>query len=662
MPRWRGVALCLGSLGAFDAHALALGEIEIHSFLNEPLVATVKARPSLNERVVNGCITLTLPPGSDGREIGINYLRDADIEVAPGTDGITLTIRSRNRVVDPVLGLVLRVDCEGGGTMLREYTALLDPRLPRGVQAAYARSATASRPTVTARPAAAPSSGLWRVRSGETLSRITASLAPGDRREQGRLLTAIIAANPDVFPDGDPNRLPAGALLKIPGTTDITGREMPPIARQRTPARTPVPLSARAPSGSAGGEVAPTPRLTLTNSEQVSDLQSADETARMVAESRRLLMETEAQYADAEALKARLRRLENQIALLERTLKLTERAAALSVQAPAVDVSGEASAGGDRQGTAVAMVAPTAAQPAAQPALEVATSTTVPQVQSEAVSRDRWWWLGVLLLAGVVVLVWRLRRRPEAGREEELVDWQLDQLVPEPIGASSMTGSGALEAAAPNLAHQETVFHEDPLADLPEEGEQHDAPVSPDEVPTLDHELTQQMEPQELLLEDFDFEERDTAAKPEVGNVLVRAEFFLLLRQPENAVKLLRETIEDGEPLNREPALWLMLLRIHRQERQRESFEKLREEFNRLFNIAVPDWEGAAKSAADATLERDYPRILDRIVKLWDSQFCEEFLNSLLRDDRDGTRRGFDIDIAEELLLLKGIWRIRSAH
>lgn len=656
--KWRRVALCIAAFGTAPAHAVGLGEIQVQSYLNEPFVATVAATVSANERVTADCIRLTMPPGSDGRDVGINYLRDAEIDVVAAGAGVTLTIRSRNRVVDPVLGLVLRVDCEGSGTMLREYTALLDPRLPRELQPAYARGA----PTAVAAPAMAaapPSTGSWRVRSGESLSRIAASLAPGDRRAQARLIDAIVAANPAVFPHGDPNRLPAGALLQIPGTTDTAIAQTPRGNR----ARTAVPVSARGQAPAAGPANEGQPRLTLTHSEQVTDLESANETARMVAESRRLLRETESQYAETEALRARLQRLEKQIALLEHALVLAEQGAAASPPAASAPRQGDEPRASDSAAPTAAMVAPAVSPPARQSPAQVETAapaTATPQLERAPEPRSYWWWLGGLMVLVIVLLLWRLRHTAAADREErELVEWQLDQLVPAPIGAG--TGGSALAGESPVPAHRETVFRQDPLADLAERRVPEGGASSGDEVPTLDHELTQRMEPQELLVETFDFEEHEVAAKPELGNVLVRAEFYQLLRQPENAIRVLREAIEGDAALNREPALWLMLLRVYRAQRLRDSFETLHGEFRQQFNIAVPNWEQSATPEEEASLEHNFPRLLERVVKLWDSELCGEFLDSLLRDDRDGTRRGFDLNIAEELLLLKGVWRLRRS-
>lgn len=666
--------LGVGALGAADAYAVALGEIKVDSYLNEPFVATVPARVDAREQVTQDCITLALPPGQNGNDVGISYLLDATVGLSGRGRDRVVTIRSRNRVVDPVLGLVLRVDCQGSGTMLREYTVLLDPHLPAGLQTAYARRAPpqanpAPRRKAVAAKTSPQAARSWRVRSGENLSRIAAALAPGDRREQLRLIDAIVATNPEVFPDGDPNRLPAGALLKIPGAADRKMAQSRATGSGAVSART--PAQARAASQPSGS-----PRLTLSNREQVTDLKSANETARMVTETRRLLMETETQYADTEALKARLNRLERQIALLERTLRAADRvtqaapsAASPEARQPArTEASQPANTAESATPQPVAVPpAPAAAAPTRKPPVEIAaTAVPEPRVVDDVQSHSYWWWLAALVLVGAGLLGWRIRRAMDSGQAEETeVEWQLDQLVPEPAGAAAAPGGrsgAAMGGEAPDLSHKETVFSLDPLDDLPEHDESEGREGPADPIPTLDHELTQQMDHQELMVETFDFEDQESAAKPEMSNILVRAEFYLLLRQPENAVRLLRESIEGDAPLSREPALWLMLLRVYRQERMQDAFNGLRTEFAQLFNIAVPEWEEAEQAVQQKSLERDFPRILNRITSLWDSQYCADFLDSLLRDDREGTRRGFDLDVAEELLLLKGVWRGRQTR
>jgi len=51
-------------------------------------------------------------------------------------------------------------------------------------------------------------------------------------------------------------------------------------------------------------------------------------------------------------------------------------------------------------------------------------------------------------------------------------------------------------------------------------------------------------------------------------------------------------------------------------------------------------------------LERRYPRIVDRLVGLWGSPVCGEYLQSLILMDRGDLRQGFPPELIEDLMLL----------
>ncbi len=51
-------------------------------------------------------------------------------------------------------------------------------------------------------------------------------------------------------------------------------------------------------------------------------------------------------------------------------------------------------------------------------------------------------------------------------------------------------------------------------------------------------------------------------------------------------------------------------------------------------------------------LTKSFPRIVDRIVELWDSKAVEDYFTELMIDDRGGTRQGFPPNIAHEIFKL----------
>lgn len=118
------------------------------------------------------------------------------------------------------------------------------------------------------------------------------------------------------------------------------------------------------------------------------------------------------------------------------------------------------------------------------------------------------------------------------------------------------------------------------------------------------------------------------------------------------------------EQIHRQPkqALrhWLKLLEIYRRNGQQAEFEHSAEELRRHFNVHPEDWRKPEKGrAADKGIE-GFPHIVDRLVALWGKPECHEYLEGLLFDNRGGTRQGFPQAVAEELLLLSAIARLRA--
>ncbi len=51
-------------------------------------------------------------------------------------------------------------------------------------------------------------------------------------------------------------------------------------------------------------------------------------------------------------------------------------------------------------------------------------------------------------------------------------------------------------------------------------------------------------------------------------------------------------------------------------------------------------------------LEEKFPRVLNRIVELWDKKEIDDYFNDLLMDTRGGTRQGFPPEVASEIFAL----------
>ncbi|MBV1929194.1 MAG: FecR domain-containing protein [Gammaproteobacteria bacterium] len=72
----------------------------------------------------------------------------------------------------------------------------------------------------------ARSNGVWTVESGQWLGRIVAALE-SDPAKRARLMEEIVFLNPQAFVNADPNRMRAGADLKLPGATQVAAKITP---------------------------------------------------------------------------------------------------------------------------------------------------------------------------------------------------------------------------------------------------------------------------------------------------------------------------------------------------------------------------------------------------------------------------------------------------
>ena len=74
------------------------------------------------------------------------------------------------------------------------------------------------------------------------------------------------------------------------------------------------------------------------------------------------------------------------------------------------------------------------------------------------------------------------------------------------------------------------------------------------------------------------------------------------------------------------------------------------------FNVKAEEW-GPAQSIGPQSRDslENYPHICAQIVKHWQTPDCLPILQALLADNREGTRVGFPLAVAEEILLLVAI-------
>lgn len=132
--------------------------------------------------------------------------------------------------------------------------------------------------------------------------------------------------------------------------------------------------------------------------------------------------------------------------------------------------------------------------------------------------------------------------------------------------------------------------------------------------------------------------------------VMELAEIMLSFGRVDGAAQTLQEYLEVNPKAALQP--WMRLLDIYRANGMRADFEAVATNLNHNFNVEVVHWDDAAPGErVEMSLEL-MPHVRDQIDTLWGKPECFDYLQQLLRDNRDGERTGFTLPVVKEILLL----------
>jgi pilus assembly protein FimV len=239
------IALALaGGLGSGVAQALGLGEIELQSYLNEPLDAEIALPQS--HGVDPGDIFVNIAPESAYARVGLNrnlFLSKLRFKVVTESDGsLRVNVSSKEPLREPYLNFLLELTWPNG-RLMREYAVLVDPPVyaeKAGVRdnvraPAASSSDTPQRSLTSATPRRSPQASQPQSRRyqgntfgptgpSDTLWEIASQVRPGDDVSMQQVMLAIQDLNPSAFIDGNINRLKRGEVLRIPSIDQMQSR------------------------------------------------------------------------------------------------------------------------------------------------------------------------------------------------------------------------------------------------------------------------------------------------------------------------------------------------------------------------------------------------------------------------------------------------------
>ncbi|MDQ3617810.1 MAG: ferrous iron transporter B [Pseudomonadota bacterium] len=260
-------------LASGTAAALGLGQIEVKSRLDQPLLAEIPIISSDPAELEQLQARLASPEtfARVGLDAPRGLVSNLQFMIALDDRGNpVIRVTTPQPVDQPLLTFLIEVDW-GQGRLVREYSALLDtprtvsapvqptiqalvaapsntivrpavvPQRPPPVAATPVQPEPAAdnavAPTPTPRPApvpaappapiaAAPTSAPGEygpVQSGDTLSGIAGGLDASRETSLNQTMVALLRANPEAFIDGNINLLRQGAVLRVPATSEVAG-------------------------------------------------------------------------------------------------------------------------------------------------------------------------------------------------------------------------------------------------------------------------------------------------------------------------------------------------------------------------------------------------------------------------------------------------------
>lgn len=261
-------------LAAGNAWALGLGQIEVKSRRNQPLLAEIPIISTTPGELQ--ALQARLASPDTFRRVGLAPPTGvaADLQFSLGSDARgrpVIRVTTVRPVDQAALNFLIEVDW-GQGRLVREYSALVDapdtasapvqpaisaPEVaaPNVVQRPLAQApvpqsqsqpaASIPAPEPEAEPAAPaaiaplppappaaqpapvvaapPVAQYGPVKQGETLSKIASRLGLADSYSLDQAMLALLRANPDAFLGDDINRLKRGAVLRVPDSRELGG-------------------------------------------------------------------------------------------------------------------------------------------------------------------------------------------------------------------------------------------------------------------------------------------------------------------------------------------------------------------------------------------------------------------------------------------------------
>ncbi|MBK9131277.1 MAG: hypothetical protein IPM20_06515 [Gammaproteobacteria bacterium] len=508
LHRFTRLLVVLSLLMPLGATPLGLGDITLHSALNQPLDAKIDLTALGQTRGEEITVALASPAAFESAGLDRSLaLVSLKFEVVAEDGGAPyIRVSSTDPIKEPFLDFLVEIDWPSGH-LLREYTLLLDPPVvvdeePLPVQSAVAGEeavVSAPAPVVFDEPVSAPESPAGQPMSGagiltfgpvqrsDTLWSIASQMQQADPDATvEQVMMALLKNNPDAFYNENINELKAGYILRVsdPGLLTAMSRAAAAAevrrqneqwmdskqSRAGMAGATPQGMPEAGPgdvAGAGGGDAGPRLRLSVPEAtatgmalegvagEGEGNSSPQTEVARLKNELAAALETSEASRQENTELRERLATLQEQIDAMQRLTTLQDDTlAALQAGAGAPAAEAEpapASAKDATEGGKPADVA--AAKPARKPEAPARQSAGGGLLDDPNILT-----MGGVAALAVLVMAWLImrRRRRSAALLEELAAADAASEARDDISPPAWAAVTPQPAVAPAAPQQDT--------------------------------------------------------------------------------------------------------------------------------------------------------------------------------------------------------------
>ena len=213
-----GCMCCM--LFTVSAFASSLGELEIRSYLGQPLNMRVGINAAADEVLDAACFAIASASSGGATESPI-LPRDIGITLVETRAARYLELRGKLGFNEPVAKLSLRAGCKGEQTTIRDYVVLLDPSAV--IAAPVTTASVSAMPESATTAATLASAGQWKVYSGDTLAVIAKGIHPNNRNRRAQYIAVLRSLNPSLSGVADDAPLPPDIPLILPDLKVLSG-------------------------------------------------------------------------------------------------------------------------------------------------------------------------------------------------------------------------------------------------------------------------------------------------------------------------------------------------------------------------------------------------------------------------------------------------------